>query len=38
MNVEFEYQVKHALKEWLITGPPAAAPGPIQTQDLAAPK
>ena len=37
MNVEFEYQVKHALKEWLITGPPATTTGPIQTQDLAAP-
>ena len=39
INVEFEYQVRHALQAWL-QGPaaPAAAPGPIEEQTLPPPK
>ena len=38
MNVEFEYQVKRSLKEWLLgaagTAPP---PPPVQTESLPPP-
>ena len=39
MNVEFEYQVRHSLKDWLQTTAPAAAaiPAPVQVQPLDAP-
>jgi hypothetical protein len=40
MNVEFEYQVRHSLREWLQDATPAAAapaPAPVQEQPLAAP-
>lgn len=32
MNVEFEYQVRNTLRDWLLAGGPAA---PVQTQGLA---
>jgi hypothetical protein len=35
MNVEFEYQVRHALKPWLTTGTAAAAP--VEAAPLGAP-
>lgn len=35
MNVEFEYQVRHSLKDWLQTTAPAAPPPPpVEQQDL----
>jgi hypothetical protein len=38
MNVEFEYQIRRSLHDYLLTGAPAAAaPGPVQQQDLAPP-
>ena len=38
MNVEFEFQVKRSLREWLqLTAGTAPPPPPVQTQDLAAP-
>ena len=38
MNVEFEFQVKKSLGEWLqTTAGTAPAPAPIQSQDLGAP-
>ena len=38
MNVEFEYQVKRTLREWLqATAGSAPPPPPVQSQDLAAP-
>jgi hypothetical protein len=37
MNVEFEYQVRRNLKDWLVTQPPSALPAPVQQQDLGAP-
>ncbi len=38
MNVEFEFQVKKSLRDWLqLTAGTAPAPAPIQTQDLGAP-
>ena len=38
MNVEFEYQVKRSLHDWLqITAGVAPPPPPVQTQDLSAP-
>ena len=38
MNVEFEFQVKRALRDWLqSTAGNAPAPAPIQAQDLSAP-
>jgi len=35
MNVEFEYQVRRNLKDWLVSG--NAAPTPVQQQNLAPP-
>jgi hypothetical protein len=35
MNVQFEYQVVHSLRDWVAVG--AAAPGAVQQQPLAAP-
>jgi hypothetical protein len=39
MNVEFEYQLKHALHDWLLDNSPSsgAVPAPVQAQPLAAP-
>ena len=38
MNIEFEYQVKRSLRDWLqVTAGVAPPPPPVQTQDLAAP-
>ena len=38
MNVEFEFQVKRTLHDWLqMTDATAPPPAPVQTQDLAAP-
>jgi hypothetical protein len=39
MNVEFEYQLKHALHEWLQDNSPSsgAVPAPVEAQPLAAP-
>ena len=38
MNVEFEFQVKRTLKEWLQATPGTAPPPPaVQSEDLAAP-
>ena len=35
MNVEFEYQVRHSLRDWLQTTTPAAPPPPpVEQQDL----
>lgn len=35
MNVEFEYQVRHALRDWLQEGAAGSAvPAPVQQQDL----
>jgi hypothetical protein len=36
INVEFEYQVRHKLKEWLLA-PGAPPPPPVQQQELTAP-
>ncbi|MDA8249824.1 MAG: hypothetical protein M0Z28_11685 [Rhodospirillales bacterium] len=39
MNVEFEYQVRHSLKDWLQTTAPAApVPPPVEQQDLGSPQ
>jgi hypothetical protein len=39
MNVEFEYQVRHSLKDWLQTTAPAAPPPPpVEQQNLETPK
>jgi hypothetical protein len=35
MNVEFEYQVRRSLRDWLVSGD--AAPAPVQQQPLGAP-
>ena len=38
MNVEFEFQVRRSLKDWLQqTAPDAPLPPPVQSQDLGAP-
>ena len=37
MNVEFEYQVRHSLGEYLQSTDPIAAPTAVQSQDLGAP-
>jgi hypothetical protein len=38
MNVEFEYQVRHSLKDWLQVATPAAAvPAPVEQQNLPTP-
>jgi hypothetical protein len=39
MNVEFEYQLKHALHDWLQDDTPSSGvvPAPVQAQPLAAP-
>jgi hypothetical protein len=38
MNVEFEYQIRHSLNDWLQTTTPAApAPPPVEQQDLTNP-
>ena len=38
MNVEFEFQVKRSLRDWLqLTATDAPPPPPVQSQDLAAP-
>ena len=37
MNVEFEYQVRHSLGEYLQSTDPIAAPTPVQSQDLGSP-
>ncbi len=38
MNVEFEFQVKRSLRDWLqLTAGTAPPPPPVQTQDLASP-
>jgi hypothetical protein len=37
MNVEFEYQVRHSLKDWLQDTTPAATPAPVQAQPLGQP-
>jgi hypothetical protein len=37
MNVEFEYQVRHSLPDWLqSTAPAAPAPPPVEQQNLPA--
>lgn len=39
MNVEFEYQVRHSLKDWLqATAPAAPTPAPVEQQDLGTPQ
>ena len=37
MNVEFEYQVRRSLKDWLQDTTPVAAPAPVQAQPLDGP-
>jgi hypothetical protein len=37
MNVELEYQVRHSLRDWLMSNNPTATPQPVQQQDLAPP-
>jgi hypothetical protein len=37
MNVEFEFQIRSRLGDWLLQGPPTAAPGPVQTSPLPPP-
>jgi len=37
MNIEFEYQVRRSLKEWLQLPSDAPAPAPVQQEDLTAP-
>lgn len=38
MNVEFEFQVRRSLRDYLVTGTPTApTPKPIQTEDLSPP-
>ena len=37
MNVEFEFQARRALRDWLQTPAVAPAPAPVQKQDLTAP-
>ena len=36
MNVEFEYQVRRSLRDWLIAAP-APAPAPVEQQPLPSP-
>ncbi len=39
MNVEFEYQIRHSLKDWLQTTAPAAPPPPpVEQQNLDTPE
>lgn len=39
MNIEFEYQIRHSLKEWLqATTPAAPPPPPVEQQPLAVPE
>ena len=37
MNVEFEFQARRALRDWLQSAEPAPAPAPVQQQELSAP-
>jgi hypothetical protein len=38
MNVEFEYQIRRSLHDFLLTGTPAApGPAPVEQQNLAPP-
>jgi hypothetical protein len=37
MNVEFEYQVRRSLKDWLQNSPPGAMPAPVSVQPLPPP-
>jgi hypothetical protein len=37
MNVEFEYQVRRALKDWLQATTPTAVPAPVEQQNLSVP-
>ncbi len=37
MNVEFEYQVRHSLKDWLQEASPVSAPAPVQQEQLSPP-
>ena len=37
MNVEFEFQARRALRNWLQSAEPAPAPAPVQQQELPAP-
>ncbi len=37
MNVEFEFQVRSRLADWLLAGPPTAAPAPVQATPLPPP-
>ena len=37
MNVEFEYQIRRSLKDWLLSSNPTASPAPVQQQPLPPP-
>ena len=37
MNVEFEFQARRALRDWLQSAEAAPAPAPVQQQDLPSP-
>ncbi len=37
MNVEFEFQIRSRLGDWLLQGPATAAPGPVQASPLPPP-
>ena len=37
MNVEFEFQARRALRDWLQSAEPVPAPAPVQQQELSAP-
>jgi hypothetical protein len=37
MNVEFEYQIRGKLKDWLVSGAPTSVPAPVRSQPLIPP-
>jgi hypothetical protein len=38
MNVELEYQVRHSLRDWMLSSNPSSTPLPVQQQELAPPQ
>lgn len=34
LNVEFEFQIRRVLRDWLVEGTPSLTPGPVEREDL----
>jgi hypothetical protein len=34
LNVEFEFQIRRALRDWLVEGTPSLTPAPVEREDL----